>query len=88
VSFVDGKGTRHTAEVVADSLFEAALAGLKAISEGWGEEPEMATPISVSMVPPEHLVTLRQIKAWVDKASGTPKDMAVRHRLKELLPGR
>jgi hypothetical protein len=86
VSFIDAKGTRHTAEVVADSLYEAALAGLKAISEGWGEEPEMTTPISVSIVPPEHLVTLRQIRTWVEKGSGTPKDMALRHRLKELLP--
>jgi hypothetical protein len=86
VSFVDGKGTRHTAEVVADSLFEAALSGLKAISEGWGEEPDLGTAISVSIVPPEHIVTLRQIRTWIEKGSGTPKDMALRHRLKDLLP--
>jgi hypothetical protein len=87
VSFVDEKGSRHTAEVVAESLYEAALAGLKAISETWAEEPGMLTPISVSIVPVEHQVTLKQIKLWIDKGSGTPKEMAQRHRLKELLPG-
>ena len=76
MSFVDAKGTRHTVEVAADSLFEAALSGLKAISEGWGEKPDAATVITVAIVPPEHLVTLRQIRAWVEKGSGTPKDMA------------
>ena len=87
VSFTDQKGTKHTAEVTADSLYEAALVGLKAISEGWGEEPEASTPITVSIVPPEHVVTLRHIKAWVEKGSGPPRDMALRHRLKALLPG-
>jgi hypothetical protein len=38
------------AEVVADSLYEAALQGLRTISEGWGEEPEAGTPITVSIV--------------------------------------
>jgi hypothetical protein len=88
VSFVDEKGTRHTAEVVADSLYEAALTGLKAISEVWGEEPEVGTPIEVSIVPPVHSVTLRQIKTWVEKsAPGSPKDVATKHRLRRLLPG-
>lgn len=84
---MDAKGTRHTAEVVADSLYEAALAGLNTISEGWGEEPEAGTPITVSIVPPEHVVTLRHIRTWLEKGSGSPKDMALRHRLRELLPG-
>lgn len=87
VSFVDAKGTKHTAEVVADSLYEAALSGLKAISDGWDEEPEAGTPNTVSIVPPEHVVTLRHIRTWLEKGSGSPKDMALRHRLRELLPG-
>jgi hypothetical protein len=87
VSFVDAKGTRHTAEVVAESLYEPALQGLRTIIEGWEEEPEAGTPITVSMVPPEHVVTLRHIRSWLEKCLGTPKDMAVRHRLRELLPG-
>jgi hypothetical protein len=33
------------------SLYEAALFGVKAISETWAEQPEMTTPISVSIVP-------------------------------------
>jgi hypothetical protein len=86
VSFIDSKGTQHTAEVTADSLYEAALYGVKAISETWAEQPEMSTPISVSIVPVVHQVTLRQIKTWVERGSGSPKEMAQRFRLKELLP--
>ena len=87
VSFVDAKGSRHTAEVVADSPYGAALQGLRAINEGWGEEPEAGTPITVSIVPPEHVVTLRHIRTWIERGSESPNDVALRHRLKELLPG-
>jgi hypothetical protein len=66
VSFVDPSGTKHTAEVVAETLYEAALCGLKAISGEWVEEPGPNTPIIVSAVPIEHQVTLRQIRQWVD----------------------
>jgi hypothetical protein len=38
----------------------------------------MLTPISVSIVPVKHQVTLKQ-------TSGTPKEVAQRYRLKELL---
>ena len=84
---MDAKGSRHTAEVVAESLYEAALAGLKAIEEAWGERPKPGTPISVSIVPPEHIVTLRHISAWREKGSGTNHDSALRVRLRELMPG-
>jgi hypothetical protein len=67
-------------------LYEAASCGLKAISETWAEQPGVNTPISVSIVPVVHQVTLRQIKTWVERGSRSPKDMAQRYRLKELLP--
>ena len=73
--------------VTAESLYEAALAGLKAISETWAEEPGMNTPISVSIVPVEHQVTLRQIRTWVESNPKSPKEIAQKTRLKELLPG-
>ena len=86
VSFIDERGTQHTAEVTAESLYEAALFGVKAISETWAQEPDLAAPISVSIVPVVHQVTLRQIRTWVDRGAGSPRDMAQRHRLKQLLP--
>jgi hypothetical protein len=67
--------------------FRSGTVGIEGNSEGWGEEPDAGTVVSVSMVAPEHLVTLRQIRTWVEKGSGTPKDMALRHRLRDLLPG-
>ena len=55
--------------------------------DGLVAEPEAGTPITVSIVPPEHVVTTRHIRTWLEKGSGSPKDMALLHRLKELLPG-
>lgn len=87
VSFTDGSGTKHTAEVVAETLYEAALVGLKAISETWAGEPGMRTPISISTVPVEHQVTLFQIKEWAEKPGGrSPKEVVMKNRLTELLP--
>ena len=88
VSFVDQNGTKHTAEVVGESLYEVALIGLKAISETWAEQPGTMTPITVSIVPVEHTLTLSQVKRWLDGSPGTsPKEIILKNRLRELLPG-
>jgi hypothetical protein len=73
--------------VTAESLYEVTVSGLKAISETWAEEPGINTPISVSTVPVEHQVTLRQIRQWLDTNPKTPREIVPKNRLKELLPG-
>jgi hypothetical protein len=42
--------------------------------------------ITVSLVPVVHQVTLRQIKTWVERGSGSPRHKAQQCRLKELPP--
>jgi hypothetical protein len=78
---------RHQAEVQAGSLYEAAVKGVKAISESWAEQPLLATAITVAVKPVEHTLTMVQIRAWLDRGAGTPKEMALRHELKALLGG-
>ena len=87
VSFVDEHGTKHSVEVVAETLYEAALCGLKAISETWAEQPGPRTPIRVSIVPPEHIVTLTQIRQWLDTNPKSPREIIQKGRLKDLLSG-
>jgi hypothetical protein len=35
VTFTDARGVKHTAEVTAETLFEAAILGLQIFEEGW-----------------------------------------------------
>jgi hypothetical protein len=42
-SVIIHSGVSHTAEVSAESLFEAAVLGVKAISQEWGQKPALMT---------------------------------------------
>jgi hypothetical protein len=56
VSFTTTSGIRHSAEIQADSLYEAAVEGIKAISHQWGEHPGLVTPIAIEVkAPTTHL---------------------------------
>ena len=89
VSFEDSEGIRHTAEVTAETLYEAAALGIRAISLQSAEEPRLRTLIAVEVKAPavRHEMTFQALKEWMDKRSGTPKEMAQRWRLKSLLEG-
>ena len=52
VSFTTTSGIRHSAEIQADSLYEAAVEGIQAISQQWGEQPGPTTPIAVEVKAP------------------------------------
>jgi len=84
VSFVSASGVKHSAEVQAESLYEAAVEGVRAISEQWGQEPGPLTPISVEVKPPPviHNLTLRQIRQWIGTNATSPKDKLAKQRLK------
>ena len=92
VSFVDVRGSRHSVEVLADSLFEAAAQGLKLLrDEGWlQDKPGPATRLEIRVKSPEviHQVSVQQITRWLDGASISPNEMVRKHRLKALLAGR
>ena len=64
VAFVDHRGVKHSAEVTAENVFEAAANGLKAISESWAEEPGLLTPIEVKVTAPvmRHELTLQALQ--------------------------
>lgn len=88
VGFVDTNGTRHAVDVMAESVFEAAVCGIKAISESWAEQPGNVTEIQVSVTAPvvTHHVTIRQLKEWITSTSRSPKEAVLKERLKSLLP--
>ena len=87
VSFEDSSGILHTAEVTAETVYEAAVLGIRAINTHWAEEPWLMTRIAVEVVAPavRHEVTFKALREWIDKGSGSPKEMAQRSRLKTML---
>ena len=89
VSFTDSAGIRHSAEVNAESLYEAAVLGIRAISEQWASEPAPLTTIQIRVNAPSvsHEVTLKQVRQWLDSTCSGPKERLVKDRLKSMLPG-
>jgi hypothetical protein len=84
VSFVDG-GMRHTVEVQADSLYEAAVLAVRTFrlhdcDPGPGRELAVEVRSSVT-----HTITLKKIQDWLNGGAKSPKEAVLKERLRELL---
>ena len=72
VSFVDFGGIRHSVEVQADSMYEAAAAALETFHEhdcspGIGSELEVQVRSAVT-----HMLAVKKLKDWADLGGGSP----------------
>ena len=88
MSFKDLDGVRHQVEVEADSLYEAAVLGLKALKKGsWVAEIGAGTRITIEVHEPpvEHFMMYAQLMRWLDGGATNPADMVKKKKLKELL---
>jgi hypothetical protein len=82
VSFVDFGGIRHSVEVQADSMYEAAAAALEAFREhecspGIGTELEVQVRTSVT-----HTIAVNKLKDWAKLGGGSPRDIVLKGRIK------
>jgi hypothetical protein len=85
VSYVDIEGLRHSVEVEADSLYEAAVIAVRTFREhqcepGHGSKIEVEIRSSVT-----HTVTLKKIHDWLRGGARTPKEAVMKERLRALL---
>lgn len=88
VSFVGPSGIRHSVEVVADSLYEAAALGLAVLrTDGWTEAIAPGTELEVQVRQPaaKHTITVAQLRRWCDGVAVSPDETLKKRRLKELL---
>lgn len=72
VTLVDTRGIRHSAEVNAASVFEAAVLALQAFkTSGWVEEVGPGTRLEVQVCAPvtRHTVTVAQLRRWTEGAA-------------------
>jgi hypothetical protein len=74
VTIKDPEGIEHTAEVTAESLYEAIALGLKAIRESsWveGIAANFAIRVLVRDTPVEHTVEFRAFNKWLEQRGRT-----------------
>ena len=89
VTVTDLEGVEHTCTVTAGSLYEAVACGLVALRRqewiaGIALEHGVVT-VSVAEAPVEHNVKLQDFNRWVRKDGGSPRDVAQRGRVREIL---
>ena len=85
VSYRDLEGIVHSAEVTASTLYEAAVLALKAFElTEWTEVPRGLLEVVVTAPVVKHQVAISQVTNWL-RSVGSPREMMVKHRLKEIL---
>jgi hypothetical protein len=88
VSFTGPSGVRHSVEVTAESLYEAAGLGLNVLSkEGWADQIAPGTELQVEVREPAttHTVTVAQLRRWCDGVAVSPDEVLKRKRVKAML---
>lgn len=85
VSYLDLDGIRHSVEVEANSLYEAACLAIKVFREH-DYEPKPLSKLEITIPNPvTHEVTYKKVKEWLRRKPKNPKEMIEKERLRELL---
>jgi hypothetical protein len=85
VSFLDLDGLRHSVEVDAESLYEAAALAIRTFRQH-NCAPSPITKLDVEIRSSvTHTVTLQKVQDWVDAGPKSPRDFVLKERLKQLL---
>src|ERR1700691_5022420 len=84
----DADGVEHTAQVTAQSLFEAVAQALRVFREhDWSDDPSGSASLVVTIKPAEveHRVRIKDFQSWLESAPKGPAEMALKRRLREIL---
>jgi len=85
VSYLDTSGIRHTVEVDAQSLYEAAVLAIRVFRQHECEPREasrLEIEVRSSVV---HTLSIRKIHDWLNGGARTPKEAVTKERLRSLL---
>jgi len=88
VSFKDMRGVRHAAEVEAESLYEAAVLGVRRLNEDpWLEKIGPATILEIEVRAPgtTHTISLQQVERWLAGTTKNPYESMKKAKLKMIL---
>ena len=85
VSFVDLDGIRHSVQVNADSLYEAAVEAIVVFRKcncEPGVMSQLEIEVRTSIV---HTLMRKKIQDWLKEGAHTPKEAITKERLRALL---
>jgi hypothetical protein len=88
VSFAGERGVRHSVEVTAETLYEAAAQALAIFKASeWADAIGPGTELIVAVKNPEtkQTVTPSQVRRWCDGVAVSPDEVLKRHRVKTFL---
>ena len=89
VAFTDGAGITHSVAVVAASLYEAAVLALAEFKRcGFAmviAGPATRLTVTVEAPATTHEIALGRLQAWLDSNGKTPREQAVKVRLRQVL---
>jgi hypothetical protein len=88
VSFAGPSGVRHSVEVAAESIYQAAAVGVSALkNSGWADAIAPETELEVQVRGPAtcHRLTVQQIRRCCDGVAVSPDETLRKRRLKQLL---
>lgn len=88
VSFTDVRGIRHTADVEAESLYEAAIQGIRRLNQDpWIERIGPGTKLEIEVREPstKHVLSVDQVERWLAGATANPTEATKKKKLKLLL---
>jgi hypothetical protein len=85
VSVTDANGSRHSVEVLAESLYEAAALGLKVLRAADTLGPMTRLQLHLRTPTVMHEVTIQQLQRWLDAAPVSPREAVRTAKLKSIL---
>jgi hypothetical protein len=85
VSYRDHHGIRHSVEVTAESLYEAAVLGLKALDAHRGHTHNMTIDVKVRSPEVTHSVSGAILAAWLAMPGKDEAEQELKNRLKEAM---
>lgn len=88
VGFTGPSGVRHSVEVTAESVYEAAALGVSALRKNeWADTIAQGTELEIQVREPatSHRLTVGQIQRWCDGVAVSPDETLKKRRLKQLL---
>ena len=85
VSYLDTEGVRHTVEVEAESLYEAAVRAMHTFRKHHCE-PALMNRLEVEIRSSvTHTVTPKKVCEWLNGGAKSPREAVMKERLRELL---
>jgi hypothetical protein len=86
VSYQDLEGIKHSVEVTAETLYEAAVLGMRALQvSGWMDAPNLMIDVTVRAPETTHTIRNAALAAWLSCAGKSPREQVLKSRLRELV---